>query len=95
MTQAITENEYTRQEMIRTQKDIRGRLIYMESDDLRRAKRTLRYLESVLNGKEAKDGKFKAIGRCREYEAASEDERAAIACMRARETLEGIKAALK
>jgi len=43
----------------------------------------------------AKDGKFKAIGRCREYEAASEDERAAIACMRARETLEGIKAALK
>jgi len=54
MQQAITESEYTRAEMIRTQKDIRSRLIYMESDDLRRAKRTLRYLESVLNGKEAK-----------------------------------------
>ena len=52
MTTTTTEAEYTRQEMIRTQKDIRGRLIYMESDDLRRAKRTLRYLESVLNGKE-------------------------------------------
>ena len=53
MTQAITESEYTRAEMIRTQKLIRSHLVYMESDDLRRAKRTLRYLESVLNGKEA------------------------------------------
>lgn len=52
MTTTTTEAEYTRQEMIRTQKDIRSRLIYMESDDMRRAKRTLRYLESVLNGKE-------------------------------------------
>lgn len=52
MSQTTTEADYTRQEMIRTQKDIRSRLIYMESDDLRRAKRTLRYLESVLNGKE-------------------------------------------
>lgn len=54
MTQAITESEYARAEMIRTQKLIRSHLVYMESDDLRRAKRTLRYLEAVLNGKEAK-----------------------------------------
>lgn len=53
MSQAMTESEYTRQEMIRAQKLIRSHLVYMESDDLRRAKRTLRYLESVLNGKEA------------------------------------------
>ena len=54
MTQVITESEYTRQEMIRTQKLIRSHLVYMESDDLRRAKRTLRYLEAALNGRETK-----------------------------------------
>jgi hypothetical protein len=42
----------------------------------------------------ATEGKLKAIGRCREYEGDSDDSRAAIACMRARQTLEAMKAAV-